>query len=141
MQELEDLQAAALVEVAAAREQKRTVSITFKVSPSEARQLQARCQGLKRSLYIRQKLLEGVAPRPRAVMPPVNRDIYIQTTYMRTTLNQIAKAINMASKQGERLPLTQTYLEQLAHMTETLNQIRASLRADDATTDADGEEA
>ena len=140
MQELEDLQAAALVVSAAVRDQARTVSITFKLSPTEARQLQERCQGTKRSHYIRQKLLAGAAPRPRAVIPPVNRDVYVQTTYLRANLNQIAKAINTASKLGETLPLTQDYLEQLAQMTATLRQIRASLRADDATTEADVED-
>ncbi len=139
MQALEDLKVAALAVVAEVQEQARTVSITFKVSPAEAQQLAARCQGVRRSRYIRAKLFDGAVPRPRAVIPPVNRDVYLQTTYIRTNLNQIAKAINTASKSGSVLPLAPAVLEQLVQMNETLQQIRASLRANETLTDPDVE--
>ncbi len=105
----------------------RKVKITFRVSVDEECLLNERCQGVKRSLYIRAVLFSYPRPRPRPVIPQVNRAIYVALNRIGTNLNQQTKAINEALGMGFNPALGNAYFENLAALQELVQQVQREL--------------
>lgn len=125
---LKSLQAAAKQAVRdLATGEHRTECIRFYVTAAEARRLTELCQGVNRSRFIRSKVFGYAVPRPRAVLPQVNQQAYTHLANIRGNINQIAKAVNTAAKQGQRLPLTEGYLTQLSRLERLLVTIGTQL--------------
>jgi hypothetical protein len=105
--------------------------ISFKVSAAEKERLQQRCSGVVISDYIRAKLFDYSLPRPKSVMPLVNRETLYQLKRIGANLNQQTKAIHSAIKIGQQ-PLTDEvyqYLLELKELQELINQIREEMVA------------
>jgi hypothetical protein len=79
--------------------------ITIRVTRSEKQELLDRCQGIKLSTYIRAGLLNYPVPRPRQVVPPVTRQMYIELNRIGHNLNQQTRSIHEALKLGVAVPV------------------------------------
>ncbi|NJL19751.1 MAG: hypothetical protein HC895_01335 [Leptolyngbyaceae cyanobacterium SM1_3_5] len=114
--------------------ERRTVSRRFYVTEEEAQQIDQLRQGISVSAFVRSKVLGSGIPRPRAIVPQINREAYSYLASLSGNCNQIAKAINIAAKQKGDLPLHQNYLNQLKQIQDLLIEIRLQLsQADDRT--------
>lgn len=107
--------------------QRRTVCKRFYVTEEEDQRLEELRQGVGLSSFVRAKVFGSGIPRPRPIVPQVNREAYIALANLRANCNQIAKAVNIAAKQGKTLPLTQTYLDQLERLEVLLVEIGLKL--------------
>lgn len=107
-----------------APDSRRSVKITFRINREEERRLQERVGGVSYSRYIRAGLFGYPRPRPRPIIPQVNRFTYIELSRIGNNINQQSTAINKAVFMGLQ-PLaqnTQTYLEELAQLKELIQQ-------------------
>lgn len=120
-------------------ESRRTINITFRITPEESRRLKEICQGVKLSRYIRAGLFGYPQPRPRQVMPQVNRDTYIQLKRLNNNINQQTKAINTALKIGLAPAIGDTYLKELAEVRKLLQQNLSWLIAQASNDEGDDE--
>lgn len=108
--------------------ERRTIGKRFYVTRAEAQQLEALCQGVSLSAFVRAKVLGDRMPRPRAIVPQLHRKTYIDLANLKSNCNQIAKAINIAAKNQQDLPLTQAYLKQLERLEALLVSIGRQLQ-------------
>lgn len=106
---------------------RRTVCRRFYVSELEAQQLEELRRGISLSAFVRSKVLGSGIPRPKAIVPQINREVYIHFAQLRGNCNQIAKAINVAASRGEALPLGTAYLDQLQRIETQLKAIGLQL--------------
>jgi hypothetical protein len=114
--------------------ERRTICKRFYVTEAEDQQLEDLCQGVSLSAFVRAKVFGTGIPRPRPIVPQINRESYIHLTSLRANCNQIARAVNTAAKQNRELPLTQAYLNQLKHLEALLVSIGLQLnQGQDAT--------
>ena len=95
---------------------RRTICKRFYVTEEEDLRLEELRQGVGLSSFVRAKVFGAGIPRPRPIVPQINREAYIHLTNLRANCNQIAKVVNTAAKQGKKLPLTQAYLSQLERL-------------------------
>lgn len=107
--------------------ERRTICKRFYVTEEENSRLEELRQGIGLSAFVRSKVFGSGIPRPRPIVPQINREAYIHLTNLRANCNQIAKAVNTASQQGKNLPLTQAYLRQLEQLEELLVEIGLQL--------------
>jgi len=113
---------------------RRTICKRFYVTEEEDRRLEELRQGVSLSALVRAKVFGTGIPRPRPIVPQINREAYIHLASLRNNCNQIAKAMNTAAKHDQVLPLTQAYLDQLEQLEELLVEIGLKLsQADDTT--------
>jgi hypothetical protein len=113
--------------------------ISFKVSTAEKERLNQRCSGVVVSDYIRAKLFDYSLPRPKPIMPEVNRETLYHLKRIGANINQQTKAIHSAIKVGQQ-PLTDEvykYLLELKELQDLINLLRTELIAEfsDPTTD------
>jgi hypothetical protein len=113
--------------------------ISFKVSTAEKERLNQRCSGVVVSDYIRARLFEYSLPRPKTIMPEVNRETLYHLKRIGANINQQTKAIHSAIKVGQQ-PLTNEiykYLLELKELQDLINLLRTELIAEkgDPTTD------
>ncbi len=114
--------------------QRRTICKRFYVTEEEEQRLEELRQGVGLSAFVRAKVFGSGIPRPRSIVPQINRETYIHLANLRSNCNQIAKAVNIAAKQNQALPLTQAYLDQLGQLEELLVEIGLQLsQANDTT--------
>jgi len=106
---------------------RRNICKRFYVTEEEDQRLEELRQGIGLSAFVRSKVIGSGIPRPRPIVPQINREVYIHLTNLRANCNQIARAVNTAAKQGKDLPLTQTYLSQLEELEELLIEIGLQL--------------
>ncbi len=107
-------------------DEKREITITFRVSAVEKQRLEQRCSGLVQSDYIRARLFDYPLPHPKLVIPEVNRQVIYELKKIGNNLNQQTRAINEAVKIGSQ-PLTSEvkgYLETILELTTLLEQTR-----------------
>ncbi|ACC85460.1 plasmid mobilization protein [Nostoc punctiforme] len=112
-----------------APDEKREITITFRVSSTEKARLEQRCSGVVQSDYIRARLFDYPLPHPKLVIPEVNRQAIYELKKIGNNLNQQTRAINEAVKIGSQ-PLTvevKSYLITIEELTELLEQTRQSL--------------
>ena len=105
--------------------------VSFKVSTAEKERLNQRCSGVVVSDYIRARLFDYSLPRPKPVMPLVNRETLYHLKRIGANLNQQTKAIHSAIKTGQQ-PLTDDvykYLLELKELQENINQLRLEIVA------------
>ena len=105
--------------------------VSFKVSTAEKERLNQRCSGVVVSDYIRARLFDYSLPRPKAVMPLINRETLYHLKRIGANINQQTKAIHSAIKTG-RQPLTDDvykYLLELKELQENINQLRLEIVA------------
>ncbi len=105
--------------------------VSFKVSAAEKERLQQRCSGLVISDYIRARLFDYSLPRPKPVMPLLNRETLYHLKRIGANLNQQSKAIHSAIKTGQQ-PLNDDvykYLLELKELQENINQLRLEIVA------------
>lgn len=107
--------------------ERRTVCKRFYLSEAEDARLAELCQGVSLSAFVRSKVFGTGVSRPRAIVPQIDRETYIQLTHLRSNVNQIAKAVNIAAQQGNELPLTQAYLGVLTELDDRLRAIGLQL--------------
>lgn len=108
---------------------KREITITFRVSYAEKTRLEQRCNGVVQSDYIRARLFDYPLPQPKLTIPEVNRQAIYELKKIGNNLNQQTRAINEAVKIGSQ-PLTtevKEYLQTLKELTALLEQTHASL--------------
>lgn len=108
-------------------EQNRTECFRFYMTAEEARQLRELCQGVKPAKFIRSKVFGYAVSRPRTIIPQINQEAYAHISNIRSNINQIAKAVNVAAKRGQTLPLTENHLAQLSKLEHLLETIGAQL--------------
>ena len=114
--------------------QRRTICKRFYISEEEDQRLDELRQGVGLSAFVRAKVFGSGVPRPRSIVPQINREAYIHLANLRANCNQIAKAVNAAAKQDRALPLTQAYLDQLSKLEELLVEVGLQLsQANDTT--------
>ena len=128
---LRTIQVGALLEpgldqVALEREE-RTVRITFRLSKREAEILEAQCSGIDRSRFIRAAIFSYPIPRPRTLLPQIDRDTYIELGRIGGNLNQQSRAMNEMIKYGLPAVLGKKYLEQLEELRQVIAQIRSTI--------------
>ncbi|NEQ25235.1 MAG: hypothetical protein F6K28_40415 [Microcoleus sp. SIO2G3] len=121
---LEELKAevAASLEARRGESKARSICKRFYVNAAEERSIQERCQGVNQSHFFRACVLDRAIPRPRAIIPQVNRDTYVQLASLRSTINQIARALNSTLKQQGNSILSPADLEKLTQQLEKLTQ-------------------
>lgn len=110
-------------------DEKREITITFRVSYAEKARLEQRCSGVVQSDYIRAKLFDYPLPQPKLTIPEVNRQAIYELKKIGNNLNQQTRAINEAVKIG-RQPLTtevKEYLKTIKELKELLEQTHAKL--------------
>ena len=110
-------------------DEKREITITFRVSAAEKQRLEQRCSGVVASDYIRARLFDHPLPQSKLVIPEVNRQVIYELKKIGNNLNQQTKAINEAVKIGSQ-PLNSSvkcYLETIEELAALLEQTRASL--------------
>ncbi len=108
---------------------KREITITFRVSYAEKKRLEQRCNGVVQSDYIRARLFDYPLPQPKLTIPEVNRQAIYELKKIGNNLNQQTRAINEAVKIGSQ-PLTSSvkdYLETLKELTQVLEQMHQEL--------------
>ncbi len=105
--------------------------VSFKVSTAEKERLNQRCSGVVVSDYIRARLFDYSLPRPKPVMPLLNRETLYHLKRIGANLNQQTIAIHSAIKTGQQ-PLTDDvykYLLELKELQENINQLRLEIVA------------
>lgn len=102
---------------------RRTIAKRFYLTEAEDQQLELLCQGVSLSAFVRAKVFSASVPRPRPIVPQINRETYVLLAGLRNSCNQMAKAINTAAQRNEGLPLTQDYLDQLGRLEGLLGAI------------------
>jgi Bacterial mobilisation protein (MobC) len=110
-------------------EEKREITITFRVSYAEKARLEQRCSGVVQSDYIRARLFDYPLPQPKLTIPEVNRQAIYELKKIGNNLNQQTRAINEAVKIGSQ-PLTNNvkeYLQTIKELAALLEQTHASL--------------
>ncbi|MBD2254948.1 plasmid mobilization protein [Nostoc parmelioides] len=110
-------------------DEKREITITFRVSTAEKTRLEQRCNGVVQSDYIRARLFDYPLLQPKLTIPEVNRQTIYELKKIGNNLNQQTKAINEAIKIGSQ-PLTSNvreYLQTIKELTDLLEQTHASL--------------
>ncbi|MBD2255224.1 plasmid mobilization protein [Nostoc parmelioides] len=110
-------------------DEKREITITFRVSYAEKTRLEQRCNGVVQSDYIRARLFDYALPQPKLTIPEVNRQAIYELKKIGNNLNQQTRAINEAVKIGSQ-PLTtevKEYLQTLKELTALLEQTHISL--------------
>jgi len=117
--------------------QQRTIAKRFYLTEAEDLELETLRQGVSFSAFVRAKVFGAGIPRPRPIVPTINREACIALANIRANCNQMAKAANSAAQRNTDLPLTQAYLDQLARLEALLVSISLQLRQTDA---ADQEE-
>lgn len=106
-------------------DEKREITITFRVSAAEKQRLEQRCSGVVQSDYLRARLFDYPLPHPKLVIPEVNRQVIYELKKIANNLNQQTRAINTAVKIGSQ-PLTnevEGYLVSIEELTALLEQI------------------
>lgn len=106
---------------------KRTIKVTFRISPAEERLLNQQCQGVKYSRYIRSGLFKYPRPRPRPVIPQINRDTYIELSRIGNNLNQQTRAIHEAIAMKLNPALSDAYLNELKALRELVQKIQVEI--------------
>lgn len=109
-------------EAKAAQAERRSHCIRIYLTAAEAQDVLAACQSLPASIYCRAKVLGQSVPRPRRQIPALNRQYYTELARVSRNLNQLTKGVNQAVTTGQALPLTETDLECLQALKETLNR-------------------
>ncbi|MBD2342150.1 plasmid mobilization relaxosome protein MobC [Calothrix sp. FACHB-156] len=110
-------------------EEKRELTITFRVSYAEKARLEQRCSGVVQSDYIRARLFDYALPQAKLTIPEVNRQAIYELKKIGNNLNQQTRAINESVKIGSQ-PLTsdvQEYLQTIKELAALLEQTHASL--------------
>lgn len=110
-------------------DEKREITITFRVSYAEKQRLEQRCKGVVQSDYIRARLFDYALPHPKQVIPEVNRQVIYELKKIGNNLNQQTKAINEAVKIGSQ-PLTlpvKSYLDSISELAALIDMTRSSL--------------
>ncbi|OLP17445.1 hypothetical protein BST81_16785 [Leptolyngbya sp. 'hensonii'] len=98
--------------------------ITFRVDSRELKELAHRCfnQGMDQSEYIRCCVFGYPMPRPRPVMPQINRGIYIELGRVGNNLNQLTRAVHTAILKGQQ-PITSRVNEVMAIVQSTKQKV------------------
>ena len=110
-------------------DEKREITITFRVSAAEKQRLEQRCSGVVQSDYIRSRLFDYPLLHPKLVIPEVNRQVIYELKKIANNLNQQTRAINTAVSIGSQ-PLTNEvsgYLETIKELLALLEQTRQLL--------------
>ena len=110
--------------------ERRTICKRFYLTEAEDQQLESLRQGVNLSAFVRAKVFGAGIPRPRTIVPQINREAYIQLARLKTNCNQMAKALNTNVQQNRDLPLTQAYLDQLKLLEDLLVAIALQLGHD-----------
>lgn len=127
--ELSNQLAIALTNRVVEPDEKREITITFRVSYAEKQRLEQRCSGVVQSDYIRARLFDYPLPHPKLVIPEVNRQVIYELKKIANNLNQQTRAINTSVKIGSQ-PLNSSvegYLEKIKELAALLDMTRSSL--------------
>ena len=109
--------------------ERREITLNFRVSAAEKQRLEQRCSGVVQSDYIRARLFDYPLPHPKPVIPEVNRQVIYELKKIGNNLNQQTRAINEAVKIGSQ-PLSSSvkdYLVSIEQLSALLEQIRRSI--------------
>ena len=127
--ELSNQLASALNNRSVEPDERREITITFRVSYAEKQRLEQRCSGVVQSDYIRARLFDYPLPHPKQVIPEVNRQVIYELKKIGNNLNQQTRAINEAVKIGSQ-PLSisvKGYLVSIKELLALLEKTRQSI--------------
>lgn len=127
--ELSNQLAIALTNRVVEPDEKREITITFRVSYAEKQRLEQRCSGVVQSDYIRARLFDYPLPHPKLVIPLVNRQVIYELKKIANNLNQQTRAINTSVKIGSQ-PLNSSvedYLDLIKELTAILDMTCQSI--------------
>lgn len=127
--ELSNQLAIALTNRVVEPDEKREITITFRVSAAEKQRLEQRCSGVVQSDYIRARLFDYPLPHPKLVIPEVNRQVIYELKKIANNLNQQTRAINLAVKIGSTTlnSSVENYLEKIKELAALLDLTRHDL--------------
>lgn len=108
-------------------EEQRNIKIIFCITPSEKQQLKDKCQGIKISHYIRAKLFEYVQPRPRQVIPQINRATYVKLAKIIRVIEKQTETIDKAISLKISPKFSQNYLSELKELKKIIIEIRKEI--------------
>lgn len=104
----------------------RTEKITVRLTPAERQQLEMRCQGVAISTYIRSGLFDYPMPKPRTIVPIVNRQLYVELNRIGVNLNQQTKVMN-ALRPDKMAGAVCDYMQTLNELEEQMQQLKVLL--------------
>ena len=109
--------------------QSRPIRITFRMTIAEESWLKNRAQGMKLSAYIRSVLFTASPPRPRPIVPSVNRETCSELGRIGSNLNQQTRMIHRLEEEPDPQLryILERNLERLETLTSLINQVRSDL--------------
>lgn len=124
----------------ALNEERREIKINFWITPSEEEQLKERCQGIKVSKYIRSILFGYAQPRPRQMMPEINRATYMELGKLTKLIEKQTEATNKRIFWNITPKFNQGYLHELGELREVVRKLRKELTFDNELAEVAQEE-
>jgi hypothetical protein len=101
----------------------RTIGKRFYLTPEENQRLDEMRQGIPLSAFVRAKLFGSTSPRPRPIVPQLDRQAYVHLAALRHHCHDIAIALQANPKAH----LTQENWDQLDHLEALLIAIGQQL--------------
>ena len=104
-------------------EQRKIFSIRLSSKERQSIEIKADSAGMKLGEYIRATVLEQKIPPS---IPETNRKIYIELRRIGNNINQIARAVNIGIKRGDRLNIE---MGKLIELSECLDRLKLEVLA------------
>lgn len=143
-QSLKSIQVAAILEPGLDRitqevtPEERTVRVTFRLTKQEAELLEKYCNSVDRSRFIRAAIFNYPMPRPRTMLPQIDRETYLELARIGNNINQQSRSMNEAIKLGLPPIVGKKYLDLLEELKTAIAQIRLAIATrSDSTVEID----
>lgn len=121
-------------------EERRNIKIIFCITPSEERQLRSICQGAKISHYIRSHLFGYVQPRPRQIIPRINRATYVKLAKITKVIEKQTEVIDKAISLKVTPKFSQGYLNELRELKKLITEVRREIAINNTELDETNQE-
>lgn len=117
-------------------------AVTIRLTPSEYERAIAKKGALSISDFFRRAGLDESipTPRPRPLIPEVNRETYLELGRIGNNLNQQTRACHQALHEGQTLPVSPEQIEAVAAQVEQVRLAVLGLDPADDTDDADDDD-
>jgi len=106
----------------------RSICKRFYVTEAEDQQIEQLCQRVSQSRYFRSRVLVREMPRPKEIVPQMNRETFVHLAAIRSSLKEISRAMSRALKQGESSMITSAQLERLWQLEGVILDLQRQLK-------------
>ena len=106
----------------------RSILKRFYVTAEEDQQIEQLCQGVSQSRYFRSRVLAREMPRPKAIVPQINREAFVHLTGIRHSLKRIANAMTAPATQGEGSIIASADWEKLRQLEGLIVDLQRQLK-------------